>query len=277
MNKKRLSGSDDRSASNHDHPSVARRRFLQALAAATLTGGAGAAAAQLIPIGDKTSAVASGTPDKKRQWAMVIDMRRCDGCAKCTKACQQTHHLPQSFEWIKVFNVQDRMGREYYMPRPCMQCENAPCLRVCPVAATFKNDEGVILVDQDRCIGCRLCMAACPYGARYFNYDDPPAFTNPFGKPTPEYPVPQRKGTVGKCMFCVHNSEMGKLPACVEACPMGALYIGDLNEDVAVNGLGETVRLQQFVRDNDGFRYKEELNTSPRVYYITGHGQALDY
>jgi molybdopterin-containing oxidoreductase family iron-sulfur binding subunit len=219
---------------------------------------------------------AAGSP-KKRQWVMLIDMRRCDGCEKCTKACQQIHHLPSSFEWIKVFSVKDRIGREYFMPRPCMQCQNAPCLRVCPVAATFKDDEGVILVDQDRCIGCRLCMAACPYGARYFNYDNPPAAANPFGRPTPQYPVPQRKGTVGMCMFCVHHTEHDQLPACVDACSMGALFIGDLNEDIAVNGLGETIRLRQYIRDNDGFRYKEELNTSPRVYYITGHGQALEF
>ncbi|TMG34022.1 MAG: 4Fe-4S dicluster domain-containing protein [Chloroflexi bacterium] len=163
-------------------------------------------------------------------------------------------------------------GNEYNMPRPCFQCENAPCLRVCPVAATFQTGEGVVLVDQDRCIGCRMCMAACPYGARYFNYNEPPGHQHPFQHPTPEHPVPQQKGTVGKCMFCVHRTEDGKLPACVDACGMGALYIGDLVEDVATNGQ-QTVRLSQFIRENDAFRYKEELGTGPRVYYIAGHGQ----
>jgi molybdopterin-containing oxidoreductase family iron-sulfur binding subunit len=208
---------------------------------------------------------------------MVIDMRRCDGCKDCTVACQDTHELPKTFEWIKVFEVKDKQGRGYFMPRPCMQCESAPCLRVCPVAATFKTDEGVILVDQDRCIGCRMCMAACPYGARYFNYADPPVPNSPFAHPTPEYPVPQQKGTVGKCMFCVHNTVDGKLPACVNACGMGALYIGDLVADVATNSQGETVRLSTFLKENDAFRYKEELGTGPRVYYIAGHGQLLDY
>lgn len=119
-------------------------------------------------------------------------------------------------------------------------------------------------------------MAACPYGARYFNYSAPPGHPHPFQKATPEHPVPQQQGTVGKCMFCVHRTKDGKLPACVDACGMGAIYIGDLVEDVATNGQ-ETVRLSQFIRDNDAFRYKEELNTGPHVYYIAGHGQLLDY
>jgi len=207
---------------------------------------------------------------------MVIDLRKCDGCKACTKACQETHHLPESFEWIKVFEVHDKQGGSFFMPRPCFQCENAPCLKVCPVAATFKTSEGVVLVDQDRCIGCRMCMAACPYGARYFNYGDPPIASNPFQHPTPEFPVPQQKGTVGKCMFCVHRSANGELPACVDACGMKAIWIGDLVEDVATNG-DETVRLSTFIKENDAFRYKEELGTGPRVYYIAGHGQLLDY
>src|SRR5262245_8862109 len=96
---------------------------------------------------------------QQRQWAMVIDLRRCE---RCTSACQETHHLPQNFEWIKVFEVKDKSGAVFSMPRPCFQCENAPCLRVCPVAATYRASDGVVLVDQDRCIGCRMCMAACP-------------------------------------------------------------------------------------------------------------------
>ncbi len=247
---------------------MSRRQLL-----GTLGGlGTGALAAGLVPIAFPEADAAETGP--KRQWAMVIDLRKCDGCKKCTDACQETHHLPNSFEWIKVFEVHDKQGGSYFMPRPCFQCENAPCLRVCPVAATYRADDGVVLVNQDRCIGCRMCMAACPYGARYFNYADPPG-ANPFAHPTPEFPVPQQKGTVGKCMFCVHRTENGALPACVEACGMEALWIGDLVADVATNG-HETVRLSQFIKDNDAFRYKEELGTGPRVYYIAGHGQLLD-
>ena len=252
---------------------VSRRHVLAGL-------GTGAMAAGFVPIAFEAAGAshpaATSAQQKDRQWAMVIDMRKCDGCKKCTVACQETHHLPANFEWIKVFQVKDKQGSEYFMPRPCFQCENAPCLRVCPVAATYRAKDGVVLVDQDRCIGCRMCMAACPYGARYFNYVDPPVPDKPYAKPTPEFPVSQQKGTVGKCMFCVHYTDGGKLPACVEACNMLALYIGDLVEDVATNGV-ETVRLSQFLRENDAFRYREELNTGPRVYYIAGHGQDLGY
>lgn len=252
---------------------ISRRRLLGGIG-----GSAGAlAAASLTPIRFEADA-ASATPSTKHQWVMVIDMRRCDGCGTCTEGCQAAHHLPKDHEWIKVTKKTTKSGQEFYMPRLCMQCENAPCLRVCPVAATFKDPEGVNLIDQDRCIGCRMCMAACPYGARYFNDAEPPAFNNPFGRPTPQFPVPQQKGTVGKCMFCVHRTmaETGALPACVEACQMYALYIGDLITDIATNGR-ETVRLSQFLKDNDAWRYKEELHTGPRVYYVTGHGQDLGF
>jgi dimethyl sulfoxide reductase iron-sulfur subunit len=214
-------------------------------------------------------------PRAARQWAMVIDLRRCDGCKECTEACQKAHYLPDDHEWIKVYEIDDR-GKRYFMPRLCMQCENSPCLKTCPVGATFKNPEGVILVDQDRCIGCRLCMAACPYGARYFNYTDPPKPPSPFDNPMPEFPVPQQKGTVGKCMLCVHFVDMGKLPACVEACRMDALYIADLNSRVMTNRSGETYRLDDYLKQNDAFRLKEKLNTSPRVWYVPGHGQDLE-
>ena len=234
------------------------------------------AAANLVPIAFEAAGAQQPAPAKRRQWVMVIDMRRCDGCNKCTEGCQDAHHLPKTTEWIKVHRLKNKRGQEYFMPRPCMQCENPMCLRVCPVGATFKDAEGIVLVDQDRCIGCRMCIAACPYGARYFN-EKASTYVNPFGqKPTPQYPVPQQKGTVGKCMLCVHRTGEGKLPACVEACEMYALYIGDLVSDVATNGK-ETVRLSKFLDDNDAFRYREELNTGPHVYYIAGHGQDLGF
>jgi len=181
-------------------------------------------------------------------------------------------------EWIKVYNIRDNNGNRFFMPRLCMQCENPPCLKVCPVAATFKNPEGVILVNQERCIGCRLCMAACPYEARYFNFAEPPQPTGqvPMLNPMPEFPVPQRRGTVGKCVLCIHYVREGRLPACVNACPMDALYIADLNTRVMTNRSGETYEMSQYLRDNDAFRLKEEMNTSPRVWYVAGHGQTLE-
>ena len=123
------------------------------------------------------------------------------------------------------------------------------------------NDEGVVLVDQSTCIGCRMCMAACPYEARYFNWDDSPQPPPEFNNPMPEFPVPQKKGTVGKCILCVHYQSEGRLPACVEGCSMGALYIADLATDLATNGQ-ETVKLSTFLRENDAIRFKEELGVS---------------
>lgn len=255
----------------------ARRRFLRALG--LLGAGAAAAGAGVLdwnPAGlvARAEAAAVQAPGE-HQWVMVIDLRRCDACDKCTKACREMHHLPEDQSWIKVYTMHSAGGLEYAFPRPCMMCENPPCQRVCPVGATFRDEEGIVLVDQQKCIGCRICMAACPYEARYFNFRQPPT---PAGLPpaTPEHPVPQQKGTVGKCVFCVHLLRAGKLPYCVEACTMEALYIGDLNQDLATNGR-ETVKLSDFLKKNDAVHYKEDLGTKPRVFYILGHGQDLSH
>lgn len=210
------------------------------------------------------------------QWSMVIDLRSCDGCGSCTAACQKAHYLTPDQTWIQVFAMTDSVGQTYHMPRPCMQCEDPPCLNVCPVHATFRQDQGVVLVDQDRCIGCRMCMAACPYEARYFNWNSNVRYPPLPVQPTPEFPVPQRLGTVGKCTFCVGNLNHGMLSECASGCPMGAIYNGDLKTDVAVNAMGTTVKLSKFLYDNDAVTFKPTQNTHPRVWYILGHGQNLD-
>jgi molybdopterin-containing oxidoreductase family iron-sulfur binding subunit len=256
---------------------VTRRRFLGGAGALASAAAAAVIPLHVLPQPASPSRASAAANTRARQWGYVIDLRRCDGCKKCTVACQETHSLPKSHEWIKVFDITDSEGNVSHFPRPCMQCENPPCLKVCPVRATFKNDEGVVLVDQNLCIGCRLCMAACPYEARYFNYDNPLKPANPIANPMPEFPVPAQKGTVGKCVLCVHFTDVGKLPACVEACPMNALYIAELNSDVMTNSAGDTYKLSKYLRDNDAFRYKEELNTSPRVWYVAGHAQDLEY
>jgi Fe-S-cluster-containing dehydrogenase component len=236
-----------------------------------------AGAFELVSYRDEARAATTSTTaaKPKHAWCMVIDLRDCDGCKACTMGCQQRHQLPVEQTWIEVFEMTDDAGGTYHMPRPCMMCEDPPCMYVCPVGATFRTEEGLVLVDQNACIGCRTCMAACPYQARYFNWRNPPAVKRLPMPPTPEMPVPQRKGTVGKCVFCADRLPHGELPACVSSCAMGVLYIGDLVTDVAVNGLGATVKLSKFLADNDAVRFKEELGTSPRVYYIAGHGQNL--
>ena len=145
---------------------------------------------------------------------------------------------------------------------------------ICPVGANVRTDDGLVLVDTEACVGSRACMAACPYEARYFNWTDPLPQKRMPAPSTPEMPVPQ-KGTVGKCVFCADRLPQGELPACVSGCPMGVLYIGDLVTDIAVNGTGKNVVLSEFLRANDAVRFKEELGTNPRVYYILGHGQNI--
>jgi Fe-S-cluster-containing dehydrogenase component len=224
------------------------------------------------------AAIASGSKKRRvAQWTMIFDLRVCDGCKACTSACQRYHYLPKDQEWIKVYSVTSADGQTFHLPKPCMMCENPPCLPVCPVGATFRNDEGLVLIDQNVCIGCRTCMAACPYESRYFNAGPSPKTPpQPFPQ-SPEWPVPQVEGTVGKCILCAARLPAGMLPECVAACAMGAIYVGDLTTDVAVNGQGTVVKVSEFLRENDAFRLKEELGTNPRVYYIAGHGQDVSY
>ncbi len=215
------------------------------------------------------------------QWVMVIDLRKCDGCVtideppQCTQACIKMHSVPEEQKWIEVYKRELPGGGTSFLPTPCYHCENAPCVKVCPVKATYHNEEGIVLIDHNRCIGCRFCMAACPYHRRFFNWGKPviPAAAA-FAKYSPDFPVPAIKGTVIKCMFCSHLLKVGRLPGCVDGCPMKALYIGDLNRDMASNGV-DVVKLSKFLDDNNAFRYKEELGTQSRVWYIPGHGQAF--
>jgi molybdopterin-containing oxidoreductase family iron-sulfur binding subunit len=231
------------------------------------------------------------------QWFMMIDLDLCDGCndqeiPACLEACAIMHYVPKRFKssgepkepsepqpWIELFEKTDNpLMRLYNLPRPCMHCESAPCLHVCPTGATFKTDEGIILINHEICIGCRMCMAACPYNARSFNWGEPEpwfgtrqeeiAFFKGRGDYSPEFPGPHQKGTVEKCDFCVHTAEKGSLPACVGNCPNGALYFGDLNQDLATNGLQETSSISATIQERMGFRLHEELGTQPRVYYL---------
>jgi dimethyl sulfoxide reductase iron-sulfur subunit len=220
-----------------------------------------------------------------RQWAMIIDLRRCDGCVgrglppQCTQACIWSRYVPEDQQWLEVFErpASDLPGApRQFVPLPCVQCQNAPCVNVCPVGATYHNAEGVVLIDQDRCIGCRQCMAACPYGARSFNWDDPP--NPPEADPDdyrPEFPLPHRRGVTAKCMLCAHHLEDGRLPACADGCPMFAIYLADLNTDLATNGQ-EVVQFSRFLAEHNAYQLKEYLGTRPRVWYIPGHGQEYD-
>jgi molybdopterin-containing oxidoreductase family iron-sulfur binding subunit len=212
--------------------------------------------------------VRSGVPGRK--WVMVIDLASCDGCGTCTKACSKMHFVPPDREWIPVMKMRETPETSpYFFPKPCFHCDNPPCTKVCPVGATFKRQDGVVLIDNERCIGCRFCMAACPYSTRHFNWGHPqePEESRENGY-SPENGHPRRVGTVEKCDFCPDMAEKGMLPACASSCPFGVIYYGDENEDAVTNGLGVTVRLSKLLEERAAYRYMEELGTEPRVYYL---------
>lgn len=206
----------------------------------------------------------------KRRWVMVIDLAKCDGCKVCTTACSAMHFVPPGQEWIKVFqNKDNEVAGAYWFPRPCMQCDNTPCAKVCPVGATYKREDGIVLIDQERCIGCRYCIAACPYSSRFFNWQEPPHTAEELAHTySVEMNVPHRKGVVEKCIFCPSLAKEGKIPACAMACNMNAIYFGDQVEDVVTNRAGETVSFKALIREKGGFRFMEDLGTEPRVWYL---------
>jgi molybdopterin-containing oxidoreductase family iron-sulfur binding subunit len=210
-----------------------------------------------------------GIPGKR--WVMVIDLSKCRNARQCIHACQEAHQLrPEQFH-MNTLQMQDTANTApYHMPKNCQHCDNPPCVAVCPVDATYKRQDGIVLIDNVRCIGCRFCMAACPYSARIFNWVEPIDAEKHAGETyNVELNVPQKLGTVSKCLFSADHCREGKLPYCVSACPNGVYYFGDENEDAVTNGTTkETVRFSKLLRDNGGYQLLTELGTKPRVYYL---------
>ena len=216
-----------------------------------------------------------GIPGKK--FVMVIDLAKCDGCGKCTEACNKMHYLPKNKEWIEVLEMQDAPKlAPYFMPKNCFHCDNPPCVKVCPVDATFKREDGIVAIDNDRCIGCRFCEAACPYSARLFNWTEPVQPDIVESGPAPEKVFQSKKGCVEKCDFCPHMARENKLPACVTGCPMNAIYFGDENEDAVTSQDGTTERFSQLIEDRAAYRFMEELGTQPRVYYLPPYNRSYN-
>ncbi len=215
-------------------------------------------------------------PIHERRWAMAIDLHRCIGCSACTIACVVENKLPPGVVYRPV--IDEEIG-EYphvsrrFLPRPCMQCENPPCVPVCPVKATSRRPDGIVEVDYEACIGCRYCIAACPYGARTADFgefytDGTPARQAYETEPSHEYGRSWRRdgkrspaGNARKCHFCLHRLEAGLLPACVTTCVGYATFFGDLSDPESL--------IHELAGKRNVVRLKEELGTRPRVFYLT--------
>jgi len=210
-----------------------------------------------------------GIPNKK--FVMVVDLAKCTNQLKCQESCNKNHYITGDNAWLKVYKMQEsEKTAPYWMPTLCQHCDKPPCVKVCPVDATFKRQDGIVLIDNERCIGCRFCMAACPYSTRVFNWNEPdqPAAANE-GEYTPDYAgKPSVKGTVDKCDFCPHQIQMGELPHCVSACPNDVYSFGDMYEDAVTNGSGQTFVLSKLLEERAGHRLLEGLGTEPSVYYL---------
>jgi dimethyl sulfoxide reductase iron-sulfur subunit len=212
-------------------------------------------------------------------WVMVIDQNKCIGCGYCTLACQAHNDTHPDIHWNRVIEAGKVGDKTVFLARPCMHCENAPCVNVCPVKASYTRADGIVMMDYDRCIGCRYCEVACPYGARAFNWEqfdgENPAVPE-WGKPE----VPRRpRGVVEKCSFCSHRIDRGKelgwkpgiapeaTPACVVACPVGARIFGDLNDHES--------EVSYLLATNPYIRLREDMGTFPHVYYLPARWEGL--
>ena len=259
-----------------------RRGFLK-LAGVGALGAAGLPAGwSLLKPGEAlASAAAGGGAVSGKRWAMVVDMRQgCpDDCRSCVKACHDTHNVPafpdevnpklHEIKWIWKSPFHNAFpGNEQEFAREdlehketmvlCNHCQNPPCVRVCPTKATYQRPDGIVMMDFHRCIGCRFCMAGCPYGSRSFNWRDPRAGL-PAKVPNPAYPTRMR-GVVEKCTFCSELLDKGEPPACVAACAEKLLVFGDLHDPASA--------VRALLKEHYTIRRKPNLGTQPQVYYI---------
>jgi phenylacetyl-CoA:acceptor oxidoreductase 27-kDa subunit len=221
---------------------------------------------------------ASGSPSGAHQWAMVIDQGKCTGCDYCTQACRAHNDVPPTIAWNVVTQSGQVGEKPVFIARPCMQCEKAPCVDVCPVQASTYRPDGIVMMDYERCIGCRYCEVACPYSARSFNWE---TFSGP-NPAVPEWGEPEvarrPRGVVEKCSFCYNRIDRGlalgltpgvdpeATPACVNICPTGARIFGDIKDPES--------NVCKTLRAHPSFKLRDDLATFPRVHYLPAGEEA---
>jgi molybdopterin-containing oxidoreductase family iron-sulfur binding subunit len=231
----------------------------------------------------KSVTVKATPPAEGVLFGYALDLSRCVGCRRCVYACVKENNQSREpqVQWIKVLAMDKEKGFDlqdsdayynpkqvpqpglFYAPLQCQQCRQPPCTKVCPVKATWKEKDGIVVVDYNWCVGCRCCITACPYGARRFNWREPHV---PPGELNPETEYlgnrPRSRGVVEKCTFCLQRVRQGLYPSCVEACPVGARKFGNLLDP------GSEVR---YILENKRvFVLKSELNTRPQFYFFYG-------
>ncbi|HEY3322191.1 MAG TPA: 4Fe-4S dicluster domain-containing protein [Planctomycetota bacterium] len=233
----------------------------------------------------KTVSVNASPPYEGVSFAYALDISRCIGCRRCVYGCIAENNQSRTppVHWITVLEMDKEKGvdlqhadayyeaekvpREghFYFPTACQQCSRPPCVKVCPVGATWKEKDGIVVIDYDWCIGCRCCMSACPYGARHFNWTTPEIPAEEMNENT-EYlgNRPRPKGVVEKCTFCIQRTRKGMYPKCVEVCPVGARKFGNL--------LDPSSEIRYILENKRVFIFKEDLNTGPNFFYYFGIG-----
>ncbi len=212
-----------------------------------------------------TMVAAAKSNGKPRRWGLAVDLKRCVGCQSCTVACKVENGTPPGVFWMRVLEKEEGtypLASKVFLPLRCNHCSNPPCVPVCPTGASYKREQdNLVLIDQNKCIGCRACVLACPYQVRYV----PTNGKGYYGEQmTPYEDVSYQKWqaeTAQKCTFCVHRIDQGLEPACVQTCPPRALIFGDLNDPRS--------EISVLVRERSHFQPRSELGTDPSLYYLT--------
>jgi len=271
---------------------IDRRKFLKAAGLTSIAGIAGKSGLKLLAgeidpatLPDSLEIVdpdtlsksfGDGSPLTAKRWGMAIDLNKCNehqNCTACIDACHINHNVPKidnaktEVKWIwkedfeHAFHEQDNkfIKDEIKHSTPlllCNHCDNPPCVSVCPTEATWKREDGIVMMDWHRCIGCRYCIAGCPYGSRSFNWSDPRSFISEIND---DFPTRSR-GVVEKCTFCEERLAVGSMPLCVEACKEDALFFGDLEDPES--------EVRKVLSSKFSIRRKPALGTQPEVYYL---------